>query len=180
VAGVPCVINYDLPHTAEDYVHRIGRTGRAGASGEAISLYSAEEEKYLFDIEKLTRKPVTRATLDLGARAASSKRPSPSSDRGERSERGGRGDKNERGDRTANRPDSRPDFKREPRVVSRGYVPTVKPVDEFFLKPYVPSVASTPSNLTTSPSLGQKSALTSKKPGLGVLLGAKAKATPEQ
>ena len=180
VAGVPCVINYDLPHTAEDYVHRIGRTGRAGASGEAISLYSAEEEKYLFDIEKLTRKPVTRATLDLGARAASSKRLSPSSDRSDRSERGSRGDKNERSDRTATRPDSRPDFKREPRVVSRGYVPTVKPVDEFFLKPYVPSVASTSSNLTTSPNLGQKSALTSKKPGLGILLGAKPKATPEQ
>ncbi|KAG0936425.1 hypothetical protein G6F31_015746 [Rhizopus arrhizus] len=38
VAGVPCVINYDLPYNAEDYVHRIGRTGRAGASGEAIAL----------------------------------------------------------------------------------------------------------------------------------------------
>jgi superfamily II DNA/RNA helicase len=51
VAGVPCVINYDLPHSAEDYVHRIGRTGRAGAKGEAISLFSPAEEKYLFDIE---------------------------------------------------------------------------------------------------------------------------------
>jgi ATP-dependent RNA helicase RhlE len=165
VAGVPCVINYDLPHTAEDYVHRIGRTGRAGASGEAISLYSAEEEKYLFDIEKLTRKSVTRATLDLGTRAALSKRPSPSS---------------EQGSRTANRPDSRPDFKREPRVVPRTYVPKVKPVDEFFFKPYVPSVTSASSNMTTSPSVGPKSALTSKKLSVGVLLGAKSKLTPEQ
>ena len=51
VAGVPCVINYDLPYNAEDYVHRIGRTGRAGASGEAIALFTAEEERFLLDIE---------------------------------------------------------------------------------------------------------------------------------
>jgi len=51
VAGVPCVINYDLPHSAEDYVHRIGRTGRAGAKGEAIALFSPVEEKFLLDIE---------------------------------------------------------------------------------------------------------------------------------
>ena len=65
VAGVPCVINYDLPHSAEDYVHRIGRTGRAGARGEAIALYTPEEEKYLIDIEKLIKRTVPRATLDL-------------------------------------------------------------------------------------------------------------------
>lgn len=47
VAGVPCVINYDLPHNAEDYVHRIGRTGRAGKSGEAIAFYTPDEERYL-------------------------------------------------------------------------------------------------------------------------------------
>ncbi|MEQ8428457.1 MAG: DEAD/DEAH box helicase [Gammaproteobacteria bacterium] len=47
------VINFDLPNVAEDYVHRIGRTGRAGASGEAISLVCADEAEYLFDIEKL-------------------------------------------------------------------------------------------------------------------------------
>ncbi|HEX8885830.1 MAG TPA: DEAD/DEAH box helicase, partial [Noviherbaspirillum sp.] len=40
ISDLPCVINYDLPYNAEDYVHRIGRTGRAGASGDAISLYS--------------------------------------------------------------------------------------------------------------------------------------------
>ena len=65
VAGVPCVINYDLPHSAEDYVHRIGRTGRAGASGEAISLFSPSEEKYLIDIEKLIKAPVTRGVLQI-------------------------------------------------------------------------------------------------------------------
>lgn len=47
------VINFDLPNVAEDYVHRIGRTGRAGASGDAISLVCADEAEYLFAIEKL-------------------------------------------------------------------------------------------------------------------------------
>ncbi|WP_027136732.1 DEAD/DEAH box helicase [Gaetbulibacter saemankumensis] len=50
---LPHVINYELPNVSEDYVHRIGRTGRAGAKGEAISLVCAEETTYLRDIEKL-------------------------------------------------------------------------------------------------------------------------------
>jgi ATP-dependent RNA helicase RhlE len=50
---LPHVINFEIPNMSEDYVHRIGRTGRAGASGEAISLVSAEETTYLRDIEKL-------------------------------------------------------------------------------------------------------------------------------
>lgn len=50
---LPHVINFELPNISEDYVHRIGRTGRAGAIGEAISLVSADETEYLRDIEKL-------------------------------------------------------------------------------------------------------------------------------
>jgi ATP-dependent RNA helicase RhlE len=50
---LPHVINFEIPNISEDYVHRIGRTGRAGASGEAISLVSADETSYLRDIEKL-------------------------------------------------------------------------------------------------------------------------------
>lgn len=50
---LPHVINFELPNVAEDYIHRIGRTGRAGASGEALSLVSSEETSYLQDIEKL-------------------------------------------------------------------------------------------------------------------------------
>jgi ATP-dependent RNA helicase RhlE len=50
---LPHVINFDLPNISEDYVHRIGRTGRAGASGEAISLVSADETSFLIAIEKL-------------------------------------------------------------------------------------------------------------------------------
>jgi ATP-dependent RNA helicase RhlE len=51
---LPHVVNYELPNVAEDYVHRIGRTGRAGATGEAISLVSEDERDYLKAIEKLT------------------------------------------------------------------------------------------------------------------------------
>ncbi|HLU20242.1 MAG TPA: DEAD/DEAH box helicase [Pusillimonas sp.] len=71
VAGVPCVINYDLPFNAEDYVHRIGRTGRAGAKGEAIAFYSPDEERYLLDIEKLIKTKIPRGQLNLPARTRS-------------------------------------------------------------------------------------------------------------
>ena len=55
IEELPCVINLDLPGNAEDYVHRIGRTGRAGASGEAISLYSDKDKALLADIEKIIK-----------------------------------------------------------------------------------------------------------------------------
>lgn len=71
VAGVPCVINYDLPYNAEDYIHRIGRTGRAGASGEAIAFYAPDEERYLLDIEKLIKYKIPRGRLGLPAVSAS-------------------------------------------------------------------------------------------------------------
>ncbi len=60
---LPLVINYELPTHAEDYVHRIGRTGRAGASGEAISLVDEEDGKRLEDIEKLLNRKFPRETV---------------------------------------------------------------------------------------------------------------------
>ncbi len=60
---LPCVINYELPNVPEDYVHRIGRTGRAGASGVAVSLVSADERGLLKDIERLLGRPLLRAQL---------------------------------------------------------------------------------------------------------------------
>jgi ATP-dependent RNA helicase RhlE len=67
---LPVVINYEIPSAAEDYVHRIGRTGRAGAFGIAISLVAPEEEKYLAEIEKLIKTQIQRAELPTLARAA--------------------------------------------------------------------------------------------------------------
>jgi ATP-dependent RNA helicase RhlE len=60
---LPFVVNFDLPQVPEDYVHRIGRTGRAGASGEAVSLVSDEEGKLLRDIEKLIQRQLPRKVL---------------------------------------------------------------------------------------------------------------------
>lgn len=74
VAGVPCVINYDLPFNAEDYVHRIGRTGRAGAKGEAIALVSADDMHLWTDILKLTGKKTALQRLQLPAAAPSPSR----------------------------------------------------------------------------------------------------------
>jgi ATP-dependent RNA helicase RhlE len=55
IEDLPSVINFELPHTAEDYVHRIGRTGRAGKKGKAVSLVSSEERHRLADIQKLIK-----------------------------------------------------------------------------------------------------------------------------
>jgi ATP-dependent RNA helicase RhlE len=64
IDDMPLVVNYELPHVPEDYIHRIGRTGRAGASGEAISFVAPEEEKYLAEIERLLKKKVPIETAE--------------------------------------------------------------------------------------------------------------------
>jgi ATP-dependent RNA helicase RhlE len=169
ITDLPCVINYDLPYNAEDYVHRIGRTGRAGATGDALSVYSDKDERLLVDIEKLIKQTITRGELTgfvapsrsprggerdnerYGDRARSPRRdgdaaPSPrSSERGaERGDRGG-----ERGDRGA-----------------RGFVPRREKVDPWFLKPYEPS---TPARQEPAPA--QASGQTKPKQKLAALLG---------
>ncbi|WP_082824105.1 DEAD/DEAH box helicase [Crenobacter luteus] len=60
---LPQVVNFELPNVPEDYVHRIGRTGRAGATGRAVSLVCVDELKLLKDIEKLIKKPVPQFTI---------------------------------------------------------------------------------------------------------------------
>ena len=65
IPAMPCVINFDLPFSAEDYVHRIGRTGRAGASGDALSIHvPGNDDRLLADIEKLIKRSVPRGTLE--------------------------------------------------------------------------------------------------------------------
>lgn len=61
---LPYVVNYELPNVSEDYVHRIGRTGRAGSEGRAISLVNAEEMKLLKGIEKLINRKIPVVTMD--------------------------------------------------------------------------------------------------------------------
>ena len=76
IDSLPLVVNYELPSNAEDYVHRIGRTGRAGASGEALSLVDNKEERMLKDIEKLLKRefPRERAIIAPIPQASSSHR----------------------------------------------------------------------------------------------------------
>jgi ATP-dependent RNA helicase RhlE len=61
---LPHVVNFELPNVAEDYVHRIGRTGRAGREGEAVSLVCIDEHKLLKDIEKLIKREIPQSIID--------------------------------------------------------------------------------------------------------------------
>jgi len=64
IEQLPQVVNFDLPNVPEDYIHRIGRTGRAGSTGHALSLVTAEEFKYLSDIERLLGELLPRKIID--------------------------------------------------------------------------------------------------------------------
>ncbi|WP_409265701.1 DEAD/DEAH box helicase [Massilia sp. BHUDP2] len=143
ISDLPCVINYDLPYNAEDYVHRIGRTGRAGASGDALSVYSDKDERLLADIEKLIKQTVPRGELP-GFVAPSS-----------RSREGGRPEFARDGERRGRRDEGAPRGgergERPPR--SSGYSPTPRreKVDPWFLKPYEPSSAARREVVTPAP-----------------------------
>ena len=82
IPDMPCVINHELPFSAEDFIHRIGRTGRAGSTGDAIALVDASEKRLLDDIEKLMKRKLDVRPLPEGNsapnRAASTSRTSSS------------------------------------------------------------------------------------------------------
>ena len=63
VSGISHVVNYDVPRYAEDYIHRIGRTGRADATGDAITFVGYEEEEFLSKIEEFIGKKFERKSL---------------------------------------------------------------------------------------------------------------------
>jgi superfamily II DNA/RNA helicase len=77
IPDMPCVINHELPYNAEDFIHRIGRTGRAGSKGDAIALVDASEKRLLDDIEKLMKRKLDVKPLPEGVPSQS--RPSSSS-----------------------------------------------------------------------------------------------------
>ena len=66
IPDMPCVINHELPFSAEDFIHRIGRTGRAGSSGDAIALVDDSEKRLLEDIEKLMKRKLPISALPTG------------------------------------------------------------------------------------------------------------------
>jgi ATP-dependent RNA helicase RhlE len=110
ITELACVVNYDLPMVAEDYVHRIGRTARAGASGEAVSLVAQEEKPQLAAIEALIRQKLERRTVEgfvpppaeVGSGTSAARAPGQrGSGRGEQQTRAG-GEKRGGGNRQSN------------------------------------------------------------------------------
>ncbi len=65
IVDLPSVFNFDVPFNAEDYVHRIGRTGRAGASGLAVTLVTRDDTRLVSDIEKLIKKKIELEPFEL-------------------------------------------------------------------------------------------------------------------
>ena len=127
IKDVPAVFNFDIPFNAEDYVHRIGRTGRAGASGLAVSFVSARDTRLIGDLEKLLGKKIELEALELEA----DRRPAGHFNDGQRvwqqDERPSREHRSER-----ERPSSARAPLRAPRVNA----------DPLFDKPYEPSPPS--------------------------------------
>jgi len=153
ISDLPGVINYDLPYNPEDYVHRIGRTGRAGASGEAISLCAPDERKHLVEIEKLIKRELKRGELVMERRGRSrDDRSAERSDRGERPDRAERSDRSER--------HTRHDGLRAGRSGGGSAPRRVRPEDEFFYKPYEPSPSAVESQRDTRASSQESAAPT--------------------
>jgi ATP-dependent RNA helicase RhlE len=137
IAELPFVINYELPHTPEDYVHRIGRTGRAGMPGEAISLVAPEETDFLEAIEKLLKRKLPRASTPEISSGDDRSGPRPR----ERSSE----NRHERGDRHRHDGGHRNDSGGEhPRAKHHAPAATQKPATDGFdySKPYEPSTPS--------------------------------------
>jgi superfamily II DNA/RNA helicase len=112
IVELPAVINYDVPFNAEDYVHRIGRTGRAGARGLAIMLMTGADERGVQAIEKLTKQKFEIQSLAFG------------------------GSRTGRSERPAHRERSA----RPPRRGEQA--PAPPPADDFFSRPYEPSATA--------------------------------------
>ncbi|CAM5783034.1 RNA helicase OS=Rhizobacter sp. Root404 OX=1736528 GN=ASC76_09335 PE=3 SV=1 [Rhizobacter fulvus] len=121
IADLPAVFNFDVPFNAEDYVHRIGRTGRAGASGLAVTLVSPSDTRLVADIEKLIKKKIELEPIELD------NSPPPREYR-------------DRARHDSPRPES-VDEPRAPRAAApqRRDPPPRVPSDPFFDKPYEPS-----------------------------------------
>ncbi len=162
IDDLPHVINYELPRVAEDYIHRIGRTGRAGKTGEATSLVAPEEKSRLADIERLTKFKIEQAIVP-GFEPGSAAPPG-EHERGDREERGGRGHGHKHEPRIGHGPKIPVDRLPTPAA----HLPRVpkKPLiaaDGFdFSKPYAPTAGS---DQTATPAAStEKSALAGRRP----------------
>jgi ATP-dependent RNA helicase RhlE len=135
IEELPFVINYELPYTPEDYVHRIGRTGRAGLPGEAISLVASDEMRLLAEIEKLLKRPISRVELPAGFTAEDTPR--------EREARPAREEHGRRGRREPEHERARaPHAARAERPARSAHAPKAPASDFDFTKPYEPAARS--------------------------------------
>jgi superfamily II DNA/RNA helicase len=116
IADLPAVFNFDVPFNAEDYVHRIGRTGRAGASGLAVTLVTRDDTRLVGEIEKLTKKKIELEPLEVDG------------DRGARRPR-----------RFSDEDGDSPAAPRRSERRSEGSARYTPPADPFFDRPYEPS-----------------------------------------
>jgi ATP-dependent RNA helicase RhlE len=159
IEELPFVINYELPHTPEDYVHRIGRTGRAGLPGEAISLVSPEEMKFLEDIERLLKRKLPQAsTPDTPAEDRPAHR-----SREPRHERGRERQGHERGaERRSHKPQPA-----APRPAQSGF---------DYTKPYEPASSNQPVRSEPAPAIRRGPA----RPTAALLGGGPAKREPHK
>lgn len=158
IEDLPIVVNYELPHSPEDYVHRIGRTGRAGSSGEAISLVEPEEHKLLADIERLLKREIPRETMALpddGTRRRHSSERREHEPRRSEAPRGASRPAPARSDRAEERP-----APRRTQVAKDGF---------DFSKPYEP--AADPASAKPAESASQRAARDKRPKQIGVLLG---------
>ncbi len=135
IADLPAVFNFDVPFNAEDYVHRIGRTGRAGASGLAVTLVTRNDARLVGDIEKLIKKPLEIEAIEL---------------EDDRPRRAPRRDEEVRSERPRSAAPGAP----SPGTVAPRYSPRAAPSDPFFDKPYEPSGDGGASWEKTSRSMG--------------------------
>jgi len=145
IPAMPCVINHELPFNAEDFIHRIGRTGRAGSTGDAIALVDESEKRLLDDIEKLMKRkleimPLPNIEIPGG-----------------------------------NESDDRPRHRSTRETGQRSYSSPVRtpapPADPFFSTPYESSkVVNKPENADAQPEV-KKVGIVPAKPVVGALLG---------
>ncbi len=150
---MPAVFNFDIPFNAEDYVHRIGRTGRAGALGHAISFVSGSDQRLVGDIEKLLKTKIKLETVTVEQDRSRERRESRGESRGERSESSGRSREG-----SLSR-DSRGGRANEERRREVGYVPAPRVKnDPFFDKPYEPAARTADAPKPAAPEPLRKSA----------------------
>jgi len=144
IPDMPCVINHELPYSAEDFIHRIGRTGRAGSKGDAIALVDASEKRLLDDIEKLMKRKLEVKPLPEGDGGSSG---------GSGSTGSARSTSSSRSSSSASAP--------------------AKMSDPFFYMPYEPGAAKDieANSSTSSVTEAKKVGIVPAKPTVGALLG---------